>query len=527
MGRTEHTAPNLPPVQMNLLLDDVDLLETAGDLASADVQGVEHDSRRVVAGDLFCCIPGSGTDGHRHAREALLRGAVGLVCERRIASAELVGVHGGDKVPQAIVGPGRGRPAMARIAAAFWGFPSRQLLMAGTTGTNGKTTVTHLLASVLEHAGHATTVVGTLTGTRTTPESTELQRILAGVRDARKVAGGATEGLVPAVAMEVSSHALVQSRVDAVHFDVAVFTNLSHEHLDFHGTMEAYFDAKASLFTPERAVRGVVNADDQWGRRLLEDARIPLVAVRSDDASDVRLEAGRSCFRWRTQRVEVAMTGAIGVQNSVIAAEAAVALGVEPPVVAAGLGAAASVPGRLEAVALAGGEGPPFTVLVDFAHTPAGLEAALLDARRLAGERGRVHVVFGCGGERDVEKRPLMGAVAARLADAVMVTTDNPRREDPAVIVDAILAGAEGSARGAPPGAEILTDLDRTSAIWRTLGSARPGDVVLVAGKGHETTQDLGVEVQAYSDRDVVAKLLGERWGGDPSSWVKPRGAGD
>jgi len=502
---------------MNLLLDNVDVLETMGDLASADVLGVEHDSRRVVAGDLFFCLPGSGTDGHDHAREAVVRGAVGLVCERRLPEPEVQGATGGKSVPQAIVGPGGARPAMARIAAAFWGFPSHDILMAGVTGTNGKTTVAHLLAAVLDHAGHPTTVIGTLTGTRTTPEATELQRILAGVRDqhsgerSRAVGAGAGPQPQPAVAMEVSSHALVQARVDAVHFDVAVFTNLSHEHLDFHGTMEAYFDAKASLFTPERAVRGVVNADDPWGRRLLAAARIPLVAVTSDAASHVTLEPGRSRFTWRSQPVDVATTGAIGVQNSVMAAEAAVALGVEPPVVAAGLGAAAPVPGRLEAVAVPAPDGPPFTVLVDFAHTPAGLEAVLVEARRLAGKTGRVQVVFGCGGERDPMKRPLMGEVASRLADVVMVTSDNPRGEDPEAIIEAILAGATRSASRAGSATELLRESDRRSAIERVVGTARPGDVVVVAGKGHETSQDLGNEVVAFSDRDAVLQALGTR----------------
>ncbi|MHB8219598.1 MAG: Mur ligase family protein [Acidimicrobiales bacterium] len=560
-GRIGRAAPAPSPVQMNLLLDDVDVLETTGDLASADVRGVEHDSRRVVAGDLFCCLPGAGTDGHDHARDALLRGAVGLVCEHRVPDSEVCGASGGAAVPQAIVGPGGARPAMARIAAAFWGYPSRHMLMAGITGTNGKTTVAHLLAAVLEHAGHPTTVIGTLTGTRTTPEATDLQRLLAEVRDRasfersgagtaagtpeRSSAGtperssasdqghgshgpahpgvrrtDAAQQLQPAVAMEVSSHALVQSRVDAVHFDVAVFTNLSHEHLDFHGTMDAYFDAKAALFTPERAVRGVVNADDPWGRRLLADPRIPLVAVRSDAASHVLLEAGRSHFSWRTQQVEVAMTGAIGVQNSVMAAEAAVALGVEPPVVAAGLGAAAPVPGRLEAVAVPGRGGPPFTVLVDFAHTPAGLEAALVEARRLVAPAGRVLVVFGCGGERDPDKRPLMGAVAARMADVVVVTSDNPRHEDPEAIIEAILAGVNLAVPGAGGGIELLRDTDRRSAIDQVVEKARPRDVVVVAGKGHETTQDLGGRVVPFNDRDVVLEALSARWPGDPRSWA-------
>ncbi|HEX3946372.1 MAG TPA: Mur ligase family protein, partial [Acidimicrobiales bacterium] len=259
---------------MTLLLDEIDVLETVGDPATVEVRGIEHDSRRVGPGDLFCCLPGRGADGHRFAAEAVDRGAIGLVCEH------LLPVTG---VVQARVAPGEARPAMARLAAAYWGFPSRDLTMAGITGTNGKTTVAHVLGAVLASTGRATRVIGTLSGPRTTPESTELQRTLAEVR------GAAPAGRPAAVAMEVSSHALAQSRVDGIHFDVAVFTNLSHDHLDFHGTMEAYFAAKAALFAPERAVRGVVNAEDRWGRRLLAEARIPMVAVRGDVASQLDL----------------------------------------------------------------------------------------------------------------------------------------------------------------------------------------------------------------------------------------------
>ncbi|HUA95277.1 MAG TPA: Mur ligase family protein, partial [Acidimicrobiales bacterium] len=288
------------PVQMNLLLDEVDVVETSGDPATVDVRGVTHDSRLVAPGDLYCCVPGRLDDGHRYAAEAVSRGAVGLLCEH------LVDGLADDRVVQAVVGPGRVRSAMARVAAAFWGFPARSLLMAGVTGTNGKTSVTHLLGAVLRHAGRPTTVLGTLSGARTTPEATDLQRLLAEVRDGAPKAGDAMAQ--PAVAMEVSSHALAQSRVDGIHFDVAVFTNLSHDHLDYHGTMEDYYQAKASLFTSERAVQGVVSADDRWGRRLLAEARIPVVPVSRADASNIQLSAGCSTFTWRSLPVRLAMT---------------------------------------------------------------------------------------------------------------------------------------------------------------------------------------------------------------------------
>src|SRR6516165_137941 len=251
-------------VPMNLLFDDIDVLETVGDPSAVDVGGIAHDSRRVVPGDLFCCVPGLVSDGHVYAAEAVERGAVSVLCEHFIP--ELLGGN----VAQARVAPGTMRPVMARLAATFYGFPARDLLMVGVTGTNGKTTVTQLLGDLLSAAGRPANVLGTLSGARTTPEATELERVLAGLRDRQQ-----SDGLRHAVAMEVSSHALVQARVEGIHFDVAVFTNLSHDHLDYHGTMEQYFAAKAELFAPSRALRGVVFADDAWGRRLLAEARIP------------------------------------------------------------------------------------------------------------------------------------------------------------------------------------------------------------------------------------------------------------
>ncbi len=289
--------------------------------------------------------------------------------------------------------------------------------------------------------------MGTLSGTRTTPEATEVQRVLAGVRDRQR-----SDGLRHAVAMEVSSHALVQSRVEGIHFDVAVFTNLSHDHLDYHGTMEEYFEAKALLFTPSHALRGVVHADDAWGRRLLERARIPTVAVHHSDATDLVLRPGHSEFTWRGQRITTPLTGAINVDNALLAAEAALALEdleLGPEEIARAMAHLAPVPGRLQVIAAPGAQppsdaaSPSFTVLVDYAHTPAGLEVVLGEARTLA-PAGRVLCVFGCGGNRDRAKRPLMGAAAAHLSDLAFVTSDNPRDEDPLAIIEEVLAGIPG-----------------------------------------------------------------------------------
>jgi UDP-N-acetylmuramoyl-L-alanyl-D-glutamate--2,6-diaminopimelate ligase len=349
--------------------------------------------------------------------------------------------------------------------------------------------------------------------------------------------------------MEVSSHALVQARVEGVHFDVAVFTNLSHDHLDYHGTMEAYFEAKSSLFTSDHALRGVVNADDPWGQRLVGQARIPMVAVHRHDASDVVLRPGHTEFTWRQHRVATALTGAINVENTLLAAEAALALGLEPAEVAAALSEVAPVPGRLQVIATpfstraaevstgaaevstgaavggdADAERPPFTVMVDYAHTPAGLEIVLHEARGLVGERGRVLVVFGCGGNRDRAKRPLMGHAAFTLSDVAVLTSDNPRDEDPLAIIHEVESGmvpAAGSGRHA----ELVVEPDRHLAIRRALDSAGPGDVVVIAGKGHDTYQEIGGRQLPFDDAVEARQALAVRFPSDPAGWVPAHGA--
>jgi UDP-N-acetylmuramoyl-L-alanyl-D-glutamate--2,6-diaminopimelate ligase len=513
---------------MNLLFDDIEVLETVGDPSAVDVGGITHDSRRVVPGDLFCCVPGLVSDGHRYAAEAVERGAIGVLCEHFIP--ELLS----HDITQARIAPGTMRPVMAQLAAAFYSFPARDLVMIGVTGTNGKTTVTQLLGDLLTALGRPTNVMGTLSGARTTPEATEVERVLAGVRDRQRA-----DGLRHAVAMEVSSHALVQSRVDGIHFDVVVFTNLSHDHLDYHKTMDDYFEAKAKLFTAKHALRAVVNADDPWGRVLLDRGKIPMIAVHHSDAGDVVLRPGRTEFTWRGHRVATPLTGGVNVDNALLAAEAALALDleIEPGEIASALAHLRPVPGRLQVIATPatpdaerpsggragdGGERfsrPPFTVLVDYAHTPAGLEVVLAEARRLGpGPTARVISVFGCGGNRDRAKRPVMGAVAAAASDVAILTSDNPRDEDPGAIIEEVLAGVPGG-RENP---HITVEVDRRVAIRRALDAAAPGDVVVIAGKGHETYQEIAGRRLPFDDAVEARDALSARFASDPGTWLTP-----
>jgi UDP-N-acetylmuramoyl-L-alanyl-D-glutamate--2,6-diaminopimelate ligase len=468
---------------MDLLLEDVEVVSTRGRLNVVDVTSVEYDSRRAGPGALFCCIPGSRTDGHDFAGDAVARGAVGLLVER---AQDL-------EVAQAVVVPQTARIAMARAAATLYDYPARSLKTVGVTGTNGKTTVTHLLAAIFEAFGLPTTVIGTLGGSRTTPEAPLLQHLLAQARDCGQ----------RAAALEVSSHALTQARVEGIRFDAAVFTNLGHDHLDHHGTMEDYFAAKATLFTPEHAAIGVVRVDDPWGKRIADNGLVDIVPYSLSDASDIEADARRTTFSWRGRRVEMTLAGLFQVPNALAAATTAASLGVPEETVVAGLAQARQVPGRFEVVEA----GVPFTVIVDFAHTPEGLEVLLESARHLAGHK-RVIVVFGAGGERDHEKRPAMGAAAAAGADLSVITSDNPRGEDPLAIIEAVKAGAHGHA-------EVLVEPQRGRAIDLAFEAASPGDVVVIAGKGHESDIEVGSKRVPFDDRvearAAAGRLLSKR----------------
>lgn len=438
------------------------------------VDDVFHDHRDVTVGGMFCCVVGRRFDGHDLAASAVDAGAVAL----------LSGHPTGVGVPEIVVDDVR--VAMGPIAALVHGDPSAGMCCVGITGTNGKTTTAAILSSVLRAAGHDPEVIGTLTGTRTTPEATDLQRTLALAHDA-----GRTH-----VVMEVSSHALAMHRVDGMHYAMGVFTNLSRDHLDFHGTMEEYFRAKARLFEPDLSVRGVVDTDDAYGRLLRDAAEIPIEAFGAGDADPVTSLAPVA-FTWGGSPVQLALAGRFNVSNAVAAATCARGLGLDDATIRAGLAAAEPVPGRFEMIR----SGQPFTVVVDFAHTPDGLDKAVSAAREIAGP-GRVLVAFGAGGDRDRTKRPLMGAAAAQ-ADRVVITNDNPRSEDPETIAEEILAGVTEPE-------QVTVVLDRRSAIATVLQEAVPGDVVLIAGKGHETTQTIGHTVAAFDDRSVTRDLLAE-----------------
>ena len=442
--------------------------------ATVEVTRAVHDSRSVGPGDLYCCVPGARHDGHDFAPDAVAAGAAALLGERPLSLG----------VPELHVASVR--QAMGPVSAALLGDPSHDLVVVGVTGTNGKTTVTHLLGEVVASAGQRCGVLGTLSGTRTTPEAPELQALLAEHRDAG----------TSVVAMEVSSHALDLHRVDGTRFAIGVFTNLSQDHLDHHGDLDAYFAAKARLFEPDRCQQAVINVDDAHGRRLLDSISIPTATYRLDDAKDLTLDARGSQFTWRGHRIHLPLAGRFNVSNALAAATVAAEIGIDARAIAAGLGAARPIAGRFERI----DAGQPFLVAVDYAHTPDGLEQLLVAGRELAGS-GRVIVVVGAGGDRDAAKRPLMGEVVDQLADVVVLTTDNPRSEDATAISDAVQSGVTGRA-------VLHVEPDRAVAIAWAVSAADPQDVVLVAGKGHESTQVIGDTAHPFDDRVVVRGAL-------------------
>lgn len=476
----------LPPLASLVdLLTDLSEAQIHGDRAVL-VRGLCYRSDEAAPGSLFFCVPGERLDGHDFAAEAVRRGAVALVAERPLPLA----------VAQVVVPSVRG--SMGPISAAFHGRPSERVELVGVTGTSGKTTTTYLLEAVFRAAGWRPGVIGT-TGVRiagspvplerTTPEAPDLHRLLARMVD---------EG-VEAVAMEVSSHGLDQHRVGGARFGVAVFTNLTQDHLDYHASMEDYLGAKAKLFTPAMSDRAVVNHDSAEGRGLA--GRIPTITFGIDAgadlrAADVEATAEGISFRVEGVRVRSPLRGLFNVENCLAAMATARTLGLDLGLAASAIGAVRGVPGRVEAVEA----GQDFLVLVDYAHKPDGIEKVLRTARGLT--TGRVIVVMGCGGDRDRTKRPLMGRAATANADLSVITSDNPRSEDPLAILAEIVPGAREG------GGEYVVEADRRAAIRLAVSTAGPGDVVVVAGKGHEPYQELADRTIPFDDRTVAAEEL-------------------
>ena len=466
----------------------------------AVIGSVVHDSRQVVPGSLYACLRGEHFDGHVFAADAVDSGAAALLVDHRLDDLGDT-TCGGEGVPQIIVDDTRLR--LGPIAAEITGHPSRGLVTVGITGTNGKTTTAALMASIFEAAGRPCGIVGTLHGARTTPEAPELQSLLREFVDDAKTAA----------VLEVSSHALAMHRADGTEFDAVVFTNLGHDHLDLHGSQEAYFRAKARLFSSAFSNLGVINVDDAHGRLIADTAASDIagetfrvVTYSVADVSDVDVTAVSHSYTWRGRSVEVPMGGDFNVANSLAALTTAVELGIDPDVAVGAVSALDAVPGRFEVVATDESRRRGITVVVDYAHTPDGLERLLEAARAVVGATGALTVVFGCGGNRDRAKRPAMGSVASRGADHVVVTSDNPRGERPEGIIDEVVGGVDRSSN-----ADIVTVVDRRQAIAAAIAAAGDGDVVVIAGKGHESTQEFADQTIEFDDRAVARVYLEAR----------------
>jgi len=469
-----------------------------------EVHAVQYDSRKVNRGDLFVAIPGTALDGQRFIEEAINRGAIAVVLEHDAAVPDALFLHTG--VVKIVVPDAR--VALAVLAANAYGHPSHRLRLIGVTGTNGKTTTTHLIKAVLEAHGDHVGLIGTIQydlggqlvpATHTTPESLELNALLSDM-----VRRGCT-----AAVMEVSSHALAQHRVHGLRFVAGVFTNLTQDHLDYHGSMDAYFAAKKKLFDalPADAV-AVTNADDPRGDAIVQDTRARVVrygldAPADSTAGNMTMSVGGMEFTvtmaGSSSSVRTALTGRFNVANILAAMSTATAIGVPLSVATKGIAAVGSVRGRFEQIPAPRG----WTAIIDYAHTPDALENTLRAIRQLLGthRRGRIITVFGCGGDRDRSKRPQMGRIASEMSDVTIVTSDNPRTEDPLAILREICAGISPTAR-------VHTEADRRSAIARALSMASSGDVVLIAGKGHEDYQVVGTTKTHLDDREEVLAFI-------------------
>lgn len=482
--------------------------------STVSISGITHDSRRVRRGDLYAALPGANTHGARFVSQAIELGAAAVLTDA--IGAELIGGVAQPPVPIVVVDDVR--DSLGPVSAWVFGYPSQELTVIGITGTNGKTTTATLTQAALAECGLATGLLGTVAnrfgsivfpGSRTTPEAPDLQAMLAVMKD-----NGAD-----AVVMEVSSHALDLKRVRGVEFDVAVFTNLSHDHLDFHHTMDAYFQAKAQLFQSSYSAFGLICIDDQWGRLLAEQTRIPFqtYGVSAGDwapptwrAEAIRRSAGGSAFRVvgpdMSGDAGCRLPGDFNVANALAAIAVSQAVAVRSSCAIRGVAQSVGVPGRMQLVD-ASSPADDVAVFVDYAHTPEAIERSISVGRVIANERGgRVLVGLGCGGDRDAHKRAEMGAVAAELADVLVITDDNPRSEDPAMIRQAILAGVRSVS---PSQRALVREIgDRREALRYLVSEAEHNDVVLALGKGHETTQEIAGRFHHFDDAHELAQAL-------------------
>ena len=441
-----------------------------------EIKRVIHDSREVTEGDIFCCLRGETTDGHNYVQEAIASGASALFAEE---ASEF-------DIPTFLVGDVRSE--LPRIASRIVGNPSKELTVVGVTGTNGKTSVVNLLSEILRKAGISTATIGTLTGKLTTPESPELQRELR-----RHCNSG-----VGVVGMEVSSHSLVQKRVEETCFSTVAFTNLSHDHLDFHGKIENYYNAKGLLFSRVFSERAVISTDEEYGQSYFEKAVSSGMEVKalSLKERDVLFDQNSSSFNWRGKRVTIPLGGPFAFSNALVSAEIAIQLGLETADIIDGLKSANPIEGRFEPLVITEG----ISAIIDYAHTPSALEELLEGCRKIA--TGRIILVFGCGGDRDSEKRPLMGEVASRGADVNILTSDNPRSEDAEKIISEIILGMSINPQS--------VYVDRRKAIEEAVDEAKSGDLIVIAGRGHEKYQEIKGEKVPFSDKSVLLEKVAQ-----------------
>ena len=463
---------NLNEILKNVRNSD---FERLGEINDVEVHGLSYDSRLINSGDLFFCFKGEKKDSHDFVYDAIKGGASALVVERKIDI----------DFPQVI--SSSSRKMMSEIAEIFYEFPSREITTVGVTGTNGKTTTVNILSAIAKAAGEKTETIGTLTGQLTTPEAPDLQRQ---IRDS--IGNG-----VSFLAMEVSSHALLQNRISRMTYDATIFTNLSLDHLDYHGDMESYYKAKSLLFSPTHSKLAVINADNQFGKRLMNEVEIPQVSFSLNDVDIVERTLIKTTFRWKGKIIELKLPGVFNLENALAAAVTAEALGFSREVIAKGIESAKGTLGRFEF--LEHSEGEPY-IIVDYCHTPDGLERILLSINELLVD-ARTHVVFGCGGDRDRTKRAQMGMISATHATNVYLTSDNPRSEDPMGIINDILAGIGDTE-------SVYVNPDRREAIFHAVNSADEGDVVLIAGKGCEPYQEISGTQFPFLDSDVGREAL-------------------